>query len=816
MGSSGRETTGYSPPHGLSLPSSYLTAIRYVNLNRNWLHQPLGRAVAIGDAIFYSPNSSFVPACPPPAEHQLFRDPAKDNVEELHQPRWWSSSAAYLPFLPTSPNLHSPPFHVLFNNPTTRRKNHVQMDPKAALEWANLEQRLKCSVQQFQSGYAIPVSHTVPIVATSLACQGMYQHPKQFSAAEKRSRNWFSLWMAIISFCVAVAQVVDDEDNSVRCPAWFRCLVRYVDERTASGLRQQLSQFTGAYTRAGIFLNLLEDNHTQQPTVEFYVRFGVPVWYHWGHREEALAQSNPEGFGRFVPPPHLLQTARSYLIKEPAVIPIIKVHPWEVFFQERKRRGENSGLAPRQKPTLKVFLWEQNSGGKWMRMLVRSKERQVILKQYGRRQKVFDERSNEWDCCEAMGNLDPDEEHWSDNDSILRNERRTGSSTHCEPHDLTAAFPAVSGESVRCYTRTPSPEPPSDSVSPSRSKELSVIAARSVLMTSSDDRRLTMSCTEMSTHCPSLSALPTQVNEDDHYLFQVYDPADILRLFYGFVFPPYSGNWFHSLPTYEKDGIEAQNLSKAIGIHNISSCYINSSVGQAAVNFFYSFTQKDFVPPRNEMYDLALDNISSVKKSPRLSYMRKLPGDVFIFVFKDTATVPWSIGVTSIMDAMFILRLDCQLDDYQIACQLLNLGVRFLTLLNLPAFPAVAAPTSIPRIRLSGYSFSVDDYDAYYHERDEMLRNPRVSRGALKRGGILWRLAVGTTSFHDVLSGPSIAVTISHQCMSLNPGDKFMWCDDSLDQTETDILCGVYHVFTGEFQKSVIYCSLLISHHKWL
>ena len=342
------------------------------------------------------------------------------------------------------------------------------------------------------------MSHTVPIVATSLACQGMYQHPKQFSAAEKRSRNWFSLWMAIISFCVAVAQVVDDEDNSVRCPAWFRCLVRYVDERTASGLRQQLSQFTGAYTRAGIFLNLLEDNHTQQPTVEFYVRFGVPVWYHWGHREEALAQSNPEGFGRFVPPPHLLQTARSFLIKEPAVIPTIKARPWEVFFQERKRRGENAGLAPRKTPTLKVFLWEQDSEGKWMRVLVRSEERQVTLKQYGRRQKVFDERSNEWDCCEAMGNLDPDEEHCSDNDSILRNERRTGSPTHCEPHD-SAAFPAVSGESVRCYTRTPSPEPPSDSVSPSRSNERSVMAARSVLITSSNDRRLTMSYTEMTT-----------------------------------------------------------------------------------------------------------------------------------------------------------------------------------------------------------------------------------------------------------------------------------------------------------------------------
>ncbi|KJA25465.1 hypothetical protein HYPSUDRAFT_113143, partial [Hypholoma sublateritium FD-334 SS-4] len=61
-----------------------------------------------------------------------------------------------------------------------------------------------------------------------------------------------------------------------------------------------------------------------------------------------------------------------------------------------------------------------------------------------------------------------------------------------------------------------------------------------------------------------------------------------------------------------------------------------------------------------------------------------------------------------------------------------------------------------------------------------------------------WRLAIGTASFQDVLSGPSTAVTLRRQCMSLNPSDNLMWCDDSLDQTETDMLCGVYYVFTGQ------------------
>ncbi len=33
--------------------------------------------------------------------------------------------------------------------------------------------------------------------------------------------------------------------------------------------------------------------------------------------------------------------------------------------------------------------------------------------------------------------------------------------------------------------------------------------------------------------------------------------------------------------------------------------------------------------------------------------------------------------------------------------------------------------------------------------------------------------------------------------MCINPTEQLMWVDDSLDITEMDIICGVYHVFTG-------------------
>lgn len=648
-----------------------------------------------------------------------------------------------------------------------------------ALQWADLEQRLKLAIQQFQSGYGIPSSQIVPIISTALAWQGPHEYPSQFAAAEKRSRNWFSLWMAIISFCIAIAQVTDGEDDSTMCPAWFRCLVRHVDEHTASGLRQQLSQFSGSYLRAGVLMNLLDNSSVEKPTVDFYVKFGVPVWYHWGDREEAHARSNPVGFSRFVPPPQLLQLAKSFLVKEPT--PVDDDRPWEVFFEERKRRAANVGPMPRKKPNLKVFLWEKDSEGKWVRTLVRSREKQEILHEHGRHQKVFDERTNEWDCCTAMGTLDPDEKQaadWSDDDDepVLPIGRQP------EP-DISAASPIPLGDTAPLFntlSALPSAPIPDSTTRQPKQQPLSRESPLQVIPTSN----------------LASSSSSFQIRDGDRWSTDANSPADVLRLFYGFVPPPLRGNQFR-LPTYKDDGNDAQNLAKGVGALSISPDYIKTPLGQAAVNFFWSISQKEFVPPRNEMYDLTTSNIFSIKRSTRLSYMHKLPGDIFIFNFKDRATSSWSIGLTNVIDALLVLRLDSQLNDYQIAYELLNRGVRFLTLLRLPSFPMAPVPISIPRIRLSSYLFTKGDYSAYCQEREEMLRNPRIARGALKRGGILWRLAMGTASFHDVLSGPSGSVMLRHQCMCLNPTEQLMWVDDSLDITEMDIICGVYHVFTG-------------------
>ena len=66
------------------------------------------------------------------------------------------------------------------------------------------------------------------------------------------------------------------------------------------------------------------------------------------------------------------------------------------------------------------------------------------------------------------------------------------------------------------------------------------------------------------------------------------------------------------------------------------------------------------------------------------------------------------------------------------------------------------------------------------------------------RGGILWRLAIDRAAFRDVLAGPTGVATLLHQCISFDgvsgSNDDTFWVDDVLDQSEADVISGVYYV----------------------
>ncbi|KJA19625.1 hypothetical protein HYPSUDRAFT_204504 [Hypholoma sublateritium FD-334 SS-4] len=469
----------------------------------------------------------------------------------------------------------------------------------------------------------------------------------------------------------------------------------------------------------------------------------------------------------------MLQRARSFLNAVPGPAPSTAHEsesdnqPWIVFFADRARRA--TGHIPTKKPPMKVYHWEKDDNGQWQRTAVLKVLRNETLDEYGHNQKVFDERSNEWDCCTDMGELDAAERQalYEEDDPILPIGRGPLPSV---PDNLVSS-------PVLLQVSRPSPPPfmHDNSVNPS--------------------------------FLPSSAPAPADIDsETDHpiasseefaaYLPEQHSPADVLRLFFGFVAPPPSVRLHLPDPTEH----QVKDLALGVGCANLDllASYVKTSAGRYAANFFWSLSQSPWIPPSNVLFDLARGNSQSIQHRRRMRFLRQLPGDIYLFDFGKEATVEWHICVSDISLALLIIRLDDNLCDYDIARALLNQGSPFCTVMDSVPFPIVPCPPGISRVRLSSYQFSAEDYKTYRRDSAELLRSPRVARQALMRGGILWRLAMEHASFQDVLAGPTIVATIQHRCRSFVGGADRFFIDDVLTMNEVEVICGVYCVYTGQ------------------
>src|SRR5271155_3484468 len=70
---------------------------------------------------------------------------------------------------------------------------------------------------------------------------------------------------------------------------------------------------------------------------------------------------------------------------------------------------------------------------------------------------------------------------------------------------------------------------------------------------------------------------------------------------------------------------------------------------------------------------------------------------LFLFNFKQAASVPWMIAVPNAANTLYVCWLSPSLTDYEIGHELLNHGIEFRTLLRLPCIaPSLPIPIVIP------------------------------------------------------------------------------------------------------------------------
>ena len=445
---------------------------------------------------------------------------------------------------------------------------------------------------------------------------------------------------------------------------------------------------------------------------------------------------------------------------------------WKTFFANRQARNERQKARETNKerqvresreknpPTkrTKVFLWTRMENGEYRRESFYQAENGMHLDSYGENQKIYDAFSNEWDCCYKFGESTKDERIYNENDD-----------------DDEYMMPPPSAAAL------------------DRELEPDILLA--------DD---TQSASTVEERRPFSVVGPVDIPFD----WEDFETSQLMYQFYGFVAPL-------PLPT-RPSSINSKGrstFSTITGLHRVDSKFFESPVASFTLEFLKSLiTSKT---PKNTTWDIATGNRMSVSGSKLFRRMHAVEcGNVrwYVFDYKEAATMPWMVAVPRVIDAFYICRLDptgaSDLTDFEVARDLLNHGIQFSTLLPVKPLPcSVTPPITVP-VRLAGYKFTRDDYYAYEQQRAALLSNPRIARSALLRGGIVWRLAVATLSFDDVLEGPTTAATLQRQGIIIKTGDESVdLCDDGLSTLELDLICGLHHCHTG---LSYLYFSFIL------
>jgi hypothetical protein len=135
-----------------------------------------------------------------------------------------------------------------------------------------------------------------------------------------------------------------------------------------------------------------------------------------------------------------------------------------------------------------------------------------------------------------------------------------------------------------------------------------------------------------------------------------------------------------------------------------------------------------------------------------------------------------------------------------VATNLVSRGIAFMTCFrtNHTTLPPPSSRLAYSGLgyRPVGYKFDLMDYQSYVSRRRAFLRSPR-GRAALLYGGVVGRIARSEISAEDVVSGPTDDAVLDG--IRLWDGhSSFAYWDDCLTSQEIDLICGVYHVATGE------------------
>ena len=182
-----------------------------------------GRVLANNGNLFYSPNCSRVVPVPILIPHEMGHNPffpGKRRMERISwwdldpstycNPQWWSLAFGWISFLQTS--------ELQFTNALFSRLKFSKtqllvpnigyvMSPWEREEWLRLDNQLykACGILERHYGLAA----LAPVNPWSMGYLRPHDRYGTLMVSLKKSRDWFPVWMAVLSFLIAGSETVE-------------------------------------------------------------------------------------------------------------------------------------------------------------------------------------------------------------------------------------------------------------------------------------------------------------------------------------------------------------------------------------------------------------------------------------------------------------------------------------------------------------------------------------------------------------------------------------------------------------------------------
>ncbi|KJA21984.1 hypothetical protein HYPSUDRAFT_202479 [Hypholoma sublateritium FD-334 SS-4] len=773
-----------------------------------------GRVQILNGRLYYSPNSYRTveePALEVPGENPFVpysptssrRNVMDVDLRNYLRPRWWTRPWGWISFLSHEPDYRHPPFDPLMHIP--RRPLRLQdnagyaMPLDLASSWSNLDKQLNVITYFLQSHYQAPAIR--PMSPWAFGYNKVFPRESMMMKAITKSREWFSVWLALLSYLIAKAEAKEVElapYQNLAKKNWAEFLLQQgMDWTLLDSLISSIAFcFDPKLQRTGAFIDL-QCKDDSQPSVYWICSYHIPVWYRWG--DEEASDPSLADFGPYI---HQLQLGTTFLTNIPTRItyeeeesnitgpPEISVAPlsnasvrhnqglpaWQIFLDQRKaltRRMEQTEterereirLARARKPptkTAKVFCWfKDNDTNLYIREQVSKKWREDTLGDYSAKQIRYDSFLNEYDCCSEFGSDNESDEDEEDGDEGIFIDY---DQTSKEGSDLPVSLPE-------------------SSLDPFFDEKDGLPS----LFNSGKDFQF----------IPTLDGLEEEVINTAFLYFGYLSPLPA---------PPQP-------PLTSKS--QQKNFCRFLGIawNEIYSALFDRPRILALVDFVSRISGKGDISP--DEWDVEQGNRACVALMERFKLIREVQGPngpLFMFDFQEHSTVQWKLTLTTASHALLVCRLSPELQERDIALYLLQNGIPFYTLQDWETIPLRPSydQRCIHPSRPFKYNFTLRDYVAYVAQCYVLLCQPRL-RAAILQGGYLWRAAVSVVSFNKVLDGPSGRSIDPTKMFVVTLPDGKRYIDDALTETEIALLLGVYQCQTGHGDQVALtsWCPLL-------